>query len=246
MARIYSLRESPVYYVIDGDETDRCRLAELCHPQRDAVYSFACAEDFLGAWEADPTPGIVVVNESLPGMRGLELQTSLNSADVPTVLIFIGEGPELETVITAVKQGAVSYLRKPVCEESWLETVAEAREQLREKLDRHEFGQTRQESFEKLTPREREVFELVSRGLMNKQIAILLGIAEKTVKIHRGRVMHKLQLSTIAQLVQFSLQLRPERLYETLITLDEDWPDQPERVAACRCQQELVTGEQAE
>ena len=81
---------------------------------------------------------------------------------------------------------------------------------------------------------------------MNKQIAILLGIAEKTVKIHRGRVMHKLQLSTIAQLVQFSLQLRPERLYETLITLDEDWPDQPERVAACRCQQELVTGEQAE
>jgi FixJ family two-component response regulator len=143
----------------------------------------------------------------MPGLSGLDLQASLARGGSDLPMVFISGHGDVPTTVHAMKAGAVSFLAKPFTKDELLAAVAEALARSRERESARAEGAELRSRYASLTPREREVFALVAAGLLNKVVADRLGIAEKTVKIHRGRVMEKLAADSVAALVRMAERL---------------------------------------
>jgi FixJ family two-component response regulator len=204
------LLEQPIVFVIDDDDSVRRSLERLLRSVDLEVETFASAQDFLRKPMPD-RPACVVLDLRLPGPSGLELQESLirSGHDVP--IVFISGHADVPSSVRAIKAGAVDFLQKPFSDQALLDIIHGALRRDREaRRDRAEVASIRVR-FDTLTPRERDVLRLVIQGRLNKQIAGDLGISEKTVKFHRGRVMEKTQVGSVAELVRQAdrLGLRP-------------------------------------
>jgi FixJ family two-component response regulator len=147
----------------------------------------------------------------MPGLSGLDLQASLARGRSDLPMVFISGHGDVPTTVHAMKAGAVSFLAKPFTKDELLAAVAEALARSRAQETAKEEGAALHARYASLTPREREVFTLVAAGLLNKLVADRLGIAEKTVKIHRGRVMEKLAARSVVDLVRMAARLGAQR-----------------------------------
>ncbi len=195
------LPEQPIVFVIDDDDSVRRSLDRLLRSVDLEVETFASAEDFLRK-PLPERPSCVVLDLRLPGPSGLELQESLLRAGHDLPIIFISGHADVPSSVRAIKAGAVDFLQKPFSDQALLDIIHGALRRDREaRRDRAEVAGIRVR-FDMLTPRERDVLRLVIQGRLNKQIASDLGISEKTVKFHRGRVMEKTQAGSVAELVR--------------------------------------------
>ena len=204
------LLEQPIVFVIDDDDSVRRSLERLLRSVDLDVETFASAQDFLRKPMPD-RPACVVLDLRLPGPSGLELQESLTRSGHDVPIVFISGHADVPSSVRAIKAGAVDFLQKPFSDQALLDIIHGALRRDREaRRDRAEVASIRVR-FDMLTPRERDVLRLVIQGRLNKQIAGDLGISEKTVKFHRGRVMEKTQAGSVAELVRQAdrLGLRP-------------------------------------
>ncbi|OPX94195.1 MAG: Response regulator protein TodT [Syntrophorhabdus sp. PtaB.Bin006] len=190
-------------FVIDDDASVRKSLSRLLVSLGFEVETFASAELFL---ERDPYDGVecLILDIRMPGLDGVALQDELSKADYSMPIIFITGHGDIPTSVQAMKKGAVDFLPKPFDDEQLLRAVKIAIEKdMKGKAMR---GEARQvlERVKQLTPRENEILRYVISGMLNKQIGFKLGIAEKTIKIHRGRIMAKLHVTSVADLVRLA------------------------------------------
>jgi RNA polymerase sigma factor (sigma-70 family) len=195
-------------YVVDDDASVRKSFGRLLRLAGYQVEAFASADEFL-AHPLSIEPGCLLLDLKMPGRNGLELQEALVAVRKSIPIIFVTGHGDIAASVRAMKGGAVDFLTKPYSAEDLLEAVERA--MTKDKRDRRERAQlTELESRARaLTPREAEVLRLVVRGLLNKQVADELGISEKTVKVHRARVMHKMRADSMADLVRMAGRLHP-------------------------------------
>jgi FixJ family two-component response regulator len=188
-------------FVVDDDEAVRKGLARLLGSAGFAVETFASAAEYTTR-EAYGGVGCVVLDICMPGLDGMGLQSCLAEEGTDLPIIFLTGHGDIPMSVRAMKKGAFDFLTKPVDEDVLLTAIRQAL--LRHRADRRERleAEALRARLKTLTPREHEVMRWVITGELNKQIAARLGIAEKTVKIHRGQVMRKLGLTTVAELVQ--------------------------------------------
>ena len=192
-------------YLVDDDSSVRKALTRLIRASGYYVKAFASARDFLDDWRrADEAPACLVLDIRMPGLSGLDLQRELQAAKTLLPIIFITGHGDIPMSVKAMKEGAVDFLPKPLNDEELLRAIQQAL--VRADHDRVEQleGEDLQRRLETLTPREREVMNLVVRGLLNKQIAFELGTVEKTIKVHRARVMEKMEVQSLAELVRLA------------------------------------------
>jgi len=195
----------PIVFVVDDDAWVRESLETLIQDEGWRSETFATAQEFLDRPRAF-TPSCLVLDISLPGLNGLELQKRLaERTDMP--IIFITGHGDIPMSVGAMKAGAVEFLTKPFNDEVLLTAIRQALERSRLALAREAKMQELRDHYASLTPRERDVMALVVSGLLNKQIAGDLGIAESTVKAHRGQVMQKMKANSVADLVKMTARL---------------------------------------
>src|SRR5262245_16093392 len=195
----------PTVFLVDDDASVRRALTRLIKSAGYAVQAFASARDFLDGWRVQHNgPACLVLDVRMPGLSGLDLQHELQAANALLPIIFITGHGNIPMSVKAMKDGAVDFLPKPVKDTVLLEAVGQALS----RADHDHAQRAELEDIEKrvesLTPREREVMALVVRGLLNKQIAFELGTVEKTVKVHRARVMEKMEVQSLAELVRLA------------------------------------------
>jgi FixJ family two-component response regulator len=190
---------APVIYLVDDDPSFLRALSRRLRGEGYEVECFDSVEEFLGRRRSE-IPACAVLDLQMPGPGGLELQETLAQADDPLPVVFLTAHGDVPSSVRAMKGGAVDFLRKPVRGDDLLGAIqlaltrgAALRDERRQKRE----WSTR---YERLSPREREVFVLVVRGLPNKQIADVLGVSERTVKAHRSQVMHKMGVQSGAEL----------------------------------------------
>jgi RNA polymerase sigma factor (sigma-70 family) len=194
--------ESTVF-AIDDDPSVRKALARLLRSAGQRAETFASAEEFLNR-EHYNGPGCLVLDVYLPGLTGLDLQEALARADYHLPIIFISGRSDIPTSVRAMKAGAVDFLPKPFKDRVLIEAVRLSLAKDREARAARDEIEDIQRHVQALTPREREVMSLVVTGKLNKQIGYELGISEKTVKVHRARVMEKLRVGSVADLVRMA------------------------------------------
>jgi FixJ family two-component response regulator len=194
---------APVIFVVDDDLSVRKSLARVMTSAGYAVEAYASAREFL-ARAASTGPSCLVLDVRMPGLTGLELQEALADKDHRMPIVFITGHGDISMSVKAMKAGAADFITKPFDVESLLEAVERAL--TKDVKDLGEEGQTAEvrERVQRLTARELEVFALVVTGMLNKQIAGELGIGEKTVKVHRARVMEKMEAGSVAELVRLA------------------------------------------
>ena len=193
-------------FIVDDDEGVRDGLSLLL-----ATVGLSCelhesAQEFLGAYDGDKR-GCLVLDIRMPRMTGLDLQKKLQAMGSTLPIIFITGHGDIPMAVEAMRRGALDFIRKPFREQDLLERINEA---LYIDEDAHRKAMDRQELAEKLSTlshREKEVFDRVADGQMNKVIASDLGITERTVEVHRGQVMRKLDVRTLAQLVRVKIEV---------------------------------------
>ncbi|MGO9462767.1 MAG: response regulator transcription factor [Isosphaeraceae bacterium] len=194
-------------FVVDDDASVRKSLLRLLTSVGYPARTYASANEFLDDWLRDPAPGCLVLDVQLPGLNGLELQEQLRQSAFPIPIIFITGHGDIPMSVRAMKAGAVDFLAKPFQDDDLIRAVQEAIARHNQHRAEHADREVVARLFATLTPREREVMALVVRGLPNKRIATELGTSEKTVKVHRGRVMEKMQVESVADLVRASQKL---------------------------------------
>jgi FixJ family two-component response regulator len=193
--------ESPIVYVVDDDLSVRQALSSVIRSIGLRVETFASAAEFMLHSRSD-SPSCLVLDVQLPDASGLDLLRELDAAEAPIPIIFITGHGTIPMSVRAMKAGALEFLTKPFREEDLIIAMQQALERDRStRRERAEVEELRMR-LEKLTPREHEVLALVVMGKMNKQIAAELGTAEQTIKQHRGRVMRKLAVDSVADLVR--------------------------------------------
>jgi FixJ family two-component response regulator len=190
-------------YLVDDEPAVLKALSRLLRSAGFEAAAFGSPEEFLA--RVDPAAeGCVVLDISMPGLDGLALQDALAARGVELPTLFLTGHGDIPQSVRAMKKGAVDFLTKPVDDDVFLRAVREALERGRDgRADREETARIRSR-LASLSPREREVLAGVVAGRLNKQIAGELGIAEKTVKVHRGRVMEKMQAHSVAELVRMA------------------------------------------
>jgi FixJ family two-component response regulator len=193
----------PVVFVVDDDASVRCALARLIRSLGMHVETFASGQEFLSCQIPDG-PACVVLDVRLSGENGLVLQDTLRTLERQLPIIFITGHGTVPLCAQALKAGAVDFLMKPVDEQELLEAISRAIEADRCSQDKRHKRAALTWRVTTLTPREREVMALVVKGLLNKQIADVLGTSEKTIKVHRARVMQKMRAISVAELVRMA------------------------------------------
>jgi FixJ family two-component response regulator len=201
---------APHVFVIDDDDGVRGSLKLLFKSVNLPVTAYASAQEFLPVY-ADDQPGCLVVDVRMPGMSGLELQQQLNLRGSMIPVIFITGHGDISMAVEAMQHGAFDFLPKPFRDQDLLDRVQRALE--RDAVNRRSLGATEnlRERLESLTPREREVLALVTGGKPNKVVAADLGVSQRTVEIHRARVMEKMQADSLAHLVRMTLGIDAAR-----------------------------------
>lgn len=199
-----------VIRVVDDDQSFRTAVSRLLRAAGHEVREYASAGDFLLA-EADQEPGCVLLDLRMPGPSGLDLQASLARSDQSLPIIFLTGHGNVPLTVRAMKAGATDFLVKPVRREALLSAIRIAIEKDRESRARREELRSLRTRYDALSNREREVLEHVVAGRLNKQIASAIGAAERTVKAHRARVMLKMQVTSVAELVRVTDRLLGSR-----------------------------------
>jgi len=193
-------------YVVDDDEGVRNSLRFLLKSVGLTARTLASAREFLEVYKPGE-PGCVVLDVRMPGMSGLELQQQLNLRGAIIPVIFITGHGDIPMAVEAMQHGAFDFLQKPFRDQDLIDRIQRALERddrNRATLAQHERIRTR---FATLTPREREVLALMTRGKPNKVMAADLGVSQRTVEIHRARVMEKTGAASLAQLVRMAMDL---------------------------------------
>lgn len=193
----------PIVCIVDDDASVREALGSLFRSVGLAVATFGSAADFLARDHAD-APGCLVLDVRLPGVSGLDFQSQLAAMDNRLPIVFMTGYGDIPMSVRAMKAGALDFLSKPFRDQDMLDAVANAIERDAAGRRNDEALHALRQCYASLTPREREVMRHVTTGLMNKQVGSLLGLSEITVKIHRGNVMRKMAVRSLAELVKMA------------------------------------------
>lgn len=193
-------------FVVDDDDAVRSSLRLLLKSVGLPTVTFASAAEFLDAWRADQ-PGCLVLDVRMPGMSGMELQAELNARGAIIPVVFISGHGDIPMAVEAIQHGAFDFLQKPFRDQELIDRVQKALATDAENRSHLAELDALRERHESLTPREQEVLKLVTQGKANKVMAGDLGVSQRTVEIHRARVMEKMGAKSLAQLVRMMLEL---------------------------------------
>ena len=191
-------------YVVDDDSSTRELLSWLMQRNGLRAEAFADARSFLAAYRPG-TPGCLIVDLNMPGMSGLDLQRCLKEKGAALPVIFLSGRADVPKAVRAVREGAIDFIEKPFDYKQVVTLVEDCLRRDAEERERHERRRVACSRLAQLTQREREVMELVVAGRLNREIAEQLDISIKTVEAHRSRIMEKLGVSSVAELVQARL-----------------------------------------
>jgi FixJ family two-component response regulator len=206
MSAAHKSQQKPIVFVVDDDISVRESLELLIKFAGWQPETFASAGEFL-ACQRTATPNCLVLDISLPDLNGLELQKLIASERTDMPIIFITGHGDVPKTVQAMKAGAVEFLTKPFDDDALLGAIRSAIKRSAAALDDQSELQALRECHESLTPREREVMQLVVSGKLNKQIGLTLGISEITVKAHRGKMIQKMKADSVADLVKIAVRL---------------------------------------
>lgn len=216
--RAKASKQLATVHVVDDDEAFQLAISQLLQASGYKVRNYADAGAFLAA-DRDEAPGCILLDVRMPGLSGLDLQRALSTRTMQLPIIFLSGYGDIPTTVRAIKEGAVDFLTKPVKGEVLLNAIENA-------LDDDVKGRSTREELKKwcagyqsLTERELEVFDRVIAGKMNKEIAVELGAAERTVKAHRAHVMEKMGATSLAQLVHIADELQARGALSTVRNL---------------------------
>ena len=193
----------PTVFVIDDDASVRKSLSRLLRSAGYTIETFSSAQEFLGREHFNGI-GCLLLDVQMPGLTGMDLQEELNRADYHMPIIFITGHGNIPMSVEAMKKGAVDFLTKPFDDKELLQAIEKAIEKDTHARAQYDEALEIHRHIELLTTREKEILRYVITGMLNKQIALKLDIAEKTVKVHRGRIMEKLCVDSVAELVRLA------------------------------------------
>jgi FixJ family two-component response regulator len=198
---------APIIHVVDDSDSVRRALCRLLRAAGYEAREYASAEELLAAPLPDDRPAVVLADLVLPGLDGIGLAQRLNSSPSAPPFVFLTARGAVATSVQAMKGGAVDFLEKPADEEELLSALGRAAARSRERIQAGQRLADLKRRYTSLTRREREVFELVVTGLLNKQVASELAVTEKTVKVHRARAVKKLGAQSLPDLVRMAAKL---------------------------------------
>lgn len=207
-------------YIVDDDPALRKSMRWLVESVGLRATTFATAEEFEAAYQPG-APGCLVLDIRMPGMSGLDLQSKLCEHGITIPIIMVTGHGEVPTAVRAVKSGAIAFIEKPFSDQDLLDAVRQALEQDEANRETNANRREVEARYAALTPREREVMQLIVTGHANKQIACQLSISQKTVEVHRAHVMKKLRAQSVAELVRMAMCLEQATAAA---------PDQPARL----------------
>jgi FixJ family two-component response regulator len=193
----------PIVFVVDDDESMRNGLGNLLRSVGLRAETFATAPDFL-AVELPRGPCCLILDVRLPGLSGLDFQARLARDKIDIPIIFISGHGDIPMTVRAMKAGAIEFLTKPFRDQDLLDAVQTALERHKAQHRDDDIVAALRAKFATLTPREQEVMACVTGGLMNKQVAAVIGVTEHTVKVHRGNVTRKMGARSLAELVRMA------------------------------------------
>lgn len=206
MSAVHDIALAPQVFIVDDDPSVLTALRRLLTSAGFAAQTFSSPREFLAAHDPQ-VPGCALIDIGMDELGGLELQEQLALGDFPRPIIFVTGCDDVRISVQAMKAGALDFLSKPVSDNVLLTAVESALALDRKtRLDRQEIADLRH-LYDSLTQRERQVMARILRGRLNKQIAFDLGIVEKTAKVHRGRVMAKMQVRSVAALTHIAERL---------------------------------------